>query len=151
MFIIKDIPFSQVSIIKDLWEKNRKYHENISEYFGDIYSDLIFEERINSFSIYDKDHIKISIAENSSNGKLLGYCISTFKEDDGETHSLHVDETARNSGIGKKLMENHVNWLQSNGCKSISITVAVENAKTIEFYKSLGFKSNTLEMKKRNL
>jgi len=32
MLIIKDIPYSMVSIIKDLWEKNRIYHEDISEY-----------------------------------------------------------------------------------------------------------------------
>ncbi len=150
MFIIKDIPFSQVSVIKDLWEKNRKYHEEISEFFGDIYSDLIFEERIQSFSSFDSDKIKISVAENSNNGKILGYCISTFEGAEGETHSLHVDATERNHGIGKKLMERHIMWMQNNGCKAINITVAVENTNTIEFYKTLGFKSNTLQMRLNN-
>lgn len=147
MFIIKDIPFNQVSTIKELWEKNRKYHEDISDYFGNIYSDLVFEERIKSFSSFDSDHLKISVAENTCNGKLLGYCISTFEEAEGETHTLHVDVNERNNGIGKKLMESHINWMQNNGCKSITITVAVENTNTIEFYKTLGFKANTLEMR----
>ncbi|HCX62546.1 GNAT family N-acetyltransferase [Sedimentibacter sp.] len=145
MLIIKDIPFSEVSIIKDLWEKNRKYHENISEYFGFLYTDLVFEERINTFDVYDKKHIKISIAEN--NGKLSGYCISTFEGTNGETHTLHVDVNERNNGIGRKLMDAHINWLKNNGCKSINITVAIENTNTIDFYKSLGFRANTLEMK----
>lgn len=147
MFIIKDIQFSQVSIIENLWENNRKHHENISKNFSSIYSDLVFEERINSFSLFDNDHIKISIAENSSDGKLLGYCISTIEGTQGETHTLHVDVNERNNGIGKKLMDNHIKWMQNSGCKTISITVAVENASTIEFYKTLGFKANTLEMK----
>lgn len=145
MFIIKDITFSQVSLIKDLWEKNRKYHENISEYFGFLYTDLIFEERISSFGMFDNEHIKISIAE--SNGKLSGYCISTFEGTTGETHTLHVDASERGSGIGRKLMEEHISWMKKNGCKDINITVSVENTNTIEFYKTLGFQSNTLEMK----
>lgn len=147
MFTIRDIPFSQISIIKDLWEKNRKYHEDISEHFGDIYSDLIFEERINSFSLFDSGHIKISVAENASKGMLLGYCISTFEETIGETQTLHVDLNERNKGIGKKLMDHHINWMKDNGCKIITITVAVENTNTIEFYKTLGFKADTIKMR----
>lgn len=147
MFVIRDITFNQISVIKELWEKNRKYHENISEHFGRIYSNLVFEERIGSFKFFDSEHIKISIAEDLCDGKILGYCISTFKETQGETHTLHVDVNERNKGIGKRLMKSHIKWMQNNGCTSITITVAVENISTIEFYKALGFKANTLEMR----
>lgn len=147
MVCYKDITFNEVSIIKDLWDKNRKYHENISEYFGNLYSDMIFEERINSFSIFDKEHIKITIAEDSDNGILLGYCISTYEGIKGEPQTLHVLEDARGKGIGKKLMDEHLKWLKCNGCEEITITVSYENNNTIEFYKTLGFKPNTLEMR----
>ncbi|MDF2882157.1 MAG: hypothetical protein K0R54_2714, partial [Clostridiaceae bacterium] len=33
MICCRDIPFSEISKIKGLWERNREYHENISEYF----------------------------------------------------------------------------------------------------------------------
>lgn len=147
MYIIRDIPFNEITIIKELWDKNRKYHENISENFGHLYSNLVFEERINPFSLFDEDHIKVSIAENKNTGELLGYCISTYKGTDGETQSLHVNENARNSGIGKMLMNEHINWMKDNGCKTIILTVASENTNTIEFYKTLGFKANTVEMR----
>lgn len=146
MICYRDIPFSEVSIINELWKKNREYHENISEYFGDLYKDLVFEERLNAFSSFDKEHIKITVAEDSDK-KTLGYSISAFEGNEGCIHSLHVAEKVRGSGIGKKLMNNHISWLQKNGCKNISITVAVENVKIIEFYKSLGFKENTIEMR----
>lgn len=146
MIGLRDIPYCEVSIIKGLWEKNREYHENISEYFGDLYKDLVFEERINPFSAFDEEHIKITVAEDSDN-KIVGYSISTFEGNEGCIHSLHVAEKVRGSGIGKKLMNNHISWLQKNGCKNISITVAVENLNTIEFYKNLGFKGNTMEMR----
>jgi len=147
MVCLRDISFSQVSIIKELWEKNRKYHENLSEFFGDLYSDLVFEERIKPFSSFDKDHIKITLAEDNLSRNILGYCISTFKGIEGETQTLHVAEEIRGSGIGKSLMDSHIKWLQNNGCKDIAITVAFENTNTIEFYKTLGFKANTIEMR----
>jgi ribosomal protein S18 acetylase RimI-like enzyme len=145
MICCRDIPFSEISKIKGLWEKNRQYHENISEYFGDLYRDLVFEERMSPFSSFDKEHIKITTAKDSD--KILGYAISTFEGNEGCIHSLHVAEDVRGLGIGKKLMDAHIDWLQKNGCKDISITVAVENVNTIEFYKNLGFKENTIEMK----
>lgn len=147
MINLLDIPFTQVSLIKELWEKNRIYHRNISQHFSDVYDKIYFEERINSFSIFDEQHLKITVAEDSLSSQIVGYCISTYEETTGETQTLHVDEKHRNSGIGKKLMDSHINWLKNNGCKTINITVAAENFNTIEFYKSLGFKANTLEMR----
>lgn len=44
-------------------------------------------------------------------------------------------------------MNRHMEWLKDNGCKIITITVSYENNNTIEFYKTLGFKPNTLEMR----
>ncbi len=146
MFHYRDIPFSDVSTIKCLWEKNREYHERLSKNFGGMYSNLIFEERINNFGAFDKDHIKITIAENSQDKEILGYCISTFNGVEGETHSLHVYDGVRGCGIGKSLMSSHIEWMKNNGCTNITITVAFENKNTIQFYRSLGFKENTIEM-----
>jgi len=147
MFYYIDIPFNQISIIKDLWEKNREYHEDLSEFFGELYSDMIFKERINSFAKFDEDHIKITLAKNSHDGALVGYCISTFEGIEGCTQTLHVLETSRGTGVGRNLMNDHIKWLKNNGCEIITITVSYENNATIMFYKSLGFRPNTLEMR----
>jgi len=37
--------------------------------------------------------------------------------------------------------------MKNNGCTNITITVAFENENTIEFYRTLGFKENTIEMR----
>lgn len=146
MFYLRDILYSEILIIKNLWEKNRCYHEKLSKNFGDMYSNLVFEDRMKAFKIFDKDHIKITIAENLSNKEILGYCISTFVDVKGETHSLHVCEDSRSLGIGKSLMKNHIQWMKDNGCINITIIVSFENENTIEFYKTLGFKENTIQM-----
>lgn len=147
MLTYRDIPFSQISEVKELWEKNRKYHENTSKYFGDIYSNIVFEDRIKSFGLFENEHIKITIAEKLSDNEILGYCISIIEGNEGQTQSLHVAEKSRGLGIGKGLMKHHIDWMKNKGCKDIIITVAFENTSTIEFYNKLGFKENTVEMR----
>jgi len=147
MVCYRDIPFSEVSIIKEVWERNRKFHEEISIFFKHLYSDCVFEDRINEFNSFDKDHIKITLAEDTDNCRLLGYCISTFEGNQGQPQTLHVIEEARGTGTGKELMNRHIEWLKNNGCESISITVSCDNNNTIEFYKSMGFRPNTMEMR----
>lgn len=147
MFKYMDIPFSQVSVIKDLWERNRKYHEELSEFFGELYLNMVFEERINSFNKFDENHIKITLAKTSNDESLIGYCISTFNGIEGSTQTLHVHENFRGTGVGRNLMNSHIGWLKGNGCEVITITVSYENNNTIMFYESLGFKPNTIEMR----
>lgn len=147
MICYRDIPFGDVAIIKDVWERNRAFHEEISIHFGDLYSELVFEQRIQGFAAFEAERIKITVAEASEGGRVLGCCISTFEGGIGEPHTLHVIKEARGMGIGKELMRRHVAWLKSNGCGVITITVACENSKTIAFYESLGFKPNTLQMR----
>jgi len=147
MVSYRDITFSEVSIIKDVWERNRKFHEEISRFFNFIYSDIVFEDRISGFSIFDKDHIKITLAEEVDSCKLLGYCISTFEGNHGQTQTLHVIEEVRGTGIGRALMNSHLEWLKSNGCDNITITVSYENQTAINFYHTLGFKPNTIQMR----
>jgi ribosomal protein S18 acetylase RimI-like enzyme len=146
MIFYRDIQYSQISVVKDLWEKNRIYHEKLSKYFGDTYTNLIFEDRIKHFSNFDCNHMKITIAEDSEK-LILGYCISTIDGIAAETHSLHVAEEARGLGIGKNLMNNHIEWMKNNNCTNIIIKVEYENSNTINFYNGLGFKENIIEMR----
>ena len=59
---------------------------------------------------------------------------------------MHVNETNRGSGIGKKLVSKHIEWMKEKNCKEIGVTVSQENEHTIGFYKKLGFYPNTLYM-----
>jgi ribosomal protein S18 acetylase RimI-like enzyme len=144
MIEIFDIPFDKVEVVKNLWEKNRQYHEDSSEYFSEVYSSICFDERIKGFRAFNKDTLKITVAKDS--GEYIGYCISTIVKGKGELESLHVDESKRGIGIGKKLVVAHLEWMKENNCKVIGVTVSQENESTINFYKKLGFYPNTLYM-----
>lgn len=144
MIEILDIPFDKIEVIKNLWEKNRKYHEDSSEYFSEEYSYIYFEERMERFREFSKESLKITVAKD--NDDYIGYCISTIVEGKGEVESLHVDEFKRGIGIGKKLVSVHLEWMKESNCKVIGVTVSQENESTINFYKKLGFYPNTIYM-----
>ena len=144
MIEVFDILFDEVEVIKNLWERNRQYHEDSSEYFSEAYRSICFDERIKVFREFDKDTLKITVAKDK--GEYIGYCMSTIVEGKGELESLHVDESKRGLGIGKELVAKHLEWMKENNCKVIGVTVSQENESTINFYKKLGFYPNTLYM-----
>lgn len=143
----KDITFNEVSIIKELWERNRKYHEKISKDFGFLYSDIIFEDRISGFKSFNEENIKITIAIDDRDSKVIGYCISTYEQAKGEIQTIHVLEDCRGAGVGKHLINLHISWLKLKKCSSIILSVDCNNSNTIEFYKSIGFAENVIEMR----
>lgn len=144
MIEIFDVSFDKIEVIRNLWEKNRQYHEDHSEYFSESYRSICFDERIKGLRAVDKDTLKITVAKD--HGEYIGYCISTIFEGKGELESLHVDESKRGIGIGKELVGAHLEWMKKNNCKAIGVTVSQENESTINFYKKLGFYPNTLYM-----
>lgn len=141
---IFDISYDDIKVIKNLWEKNRQYHENTSEYFKESYRLINFDDRIKAFEAFNKEQMKITVVKN--NDKYIGYCISTIIDGKGELQSLHVDEVNRGSGIGKKLVSDHIKWMKEKNCREIGVNVSQENESTIGFYKRLGFYPNTLYM-----
>lgn len=147
MIQIIDISYEEIEAIRDLWEKNRQYHEKSSEYFKDLYRSINFDQRTEAFSRLNEDTIKITVAKNEN--EYIGYCISTIIDNKGEVESVHVDETKRGQGIGKKLVTKHIEWMREKNCKVIGVTVSQENDSTIWFYKKLGFYPNTLYMQQK--
>lgn len=145
--IYKDVEFKDIVVIKDLWEKNRIYHERTSKYFSSDYSNLIFEERMAFLQELNPKNLKITVAFNDE--KPVGYCISIKSETELEAEmlSLHVDKNYRGKGIGKELSNNHMNWFKANNCETVNVIVSQENSNTINFYRNVGFLPNTLHMK----
>lgn len=129
-----------LDFVQPLWEKLKKHHEKNSSYFSDSINVLTFQVRKNKF-IKDKTlKVKIDLIKESKNGLYIGYCISTINEDlAGEIDSLYVDKEYRKYGLGDKLMNSALEWLDSNQVKTKIIGVAEGNENVLEFYKKYGF------------
>lgn len=147
MIKILDIDYDEIKIIRNLWEKNRLYHVNISDYFKEAYDSISFDERMKVFSVFNKDKIKITVAKN--NNQYIGYGISTIVDETGEIQSLHVQDSNRGNGIGTQLASEHIEWMKKMECKVIGVNVSQENDFAIAFYRKLGFYPNTLYMQQK--
>ncbi|WP_282125763.1 GNAT family N-acetyltransferase [Marinifilum flexuosum] len=138
-----DIKPQEISLIKEVWICNKEFHEEIDENFTSQYASLDFETRMNAI-VQSGKNLKISIAKKKN--CICAYCISSIENHKGEIESLHVLESERGNGIGKKLTQMHLNWLKSNHCEEIGLYVASCNEKTIDFYKELGLLPNLTYM-----
>ena len=140
-----EIKKENINLIKDLWEKNRIFHQNKTNNFSYQYSNLNFDERMNNiFDSKDINHYKITGIISQNN--IIGYCLSIIQKNSGELCTLFIDEKYRNRGLGHILIEKQLEWFKNNECNSISVNVLIENKDTIKFYESLGFKQNIINM-----
>jgi len=72
-------------------------------------------------------------------GEIVGYAISRFKEDLGEFISLAVKPKFRRKGIGANLTKFLIEHFQKKNIKKVFLHVRARNKKAVSFYKNLGF------------
>lgn len=144
MYKTFDIDYDNITHIKDLWEKNRIYHEVNSEHFKELYRSICFKDLTEGLIDIPEEKLKITVTQKDNS--YIGYCISVIADNAGEVKSLHVDRDFRGKGIGRKLVNEHLQWLKGKKCRSVGVKVSHENDPTISFYRSLGFFPNTLHM-----
>ena len=122
-FTLLDIQKADIYLIKQLWEENRVFHEQISRYFSYEYSDLIFEERMREILAERRDDdLKITIAKDLP-GETVGYGLSVIRDNIGEVCTLFVRKGYRSLGLGKNIMKRHMGWLREKGCHEIVVYV----------------------------
>jgi len=57
----------------------------------------------------------------------LAYDVNSIMDEKGPVNSLYVDQPYRNEGIGNKLMESWLNWMEINGVSDFEILVSYGN------------------------
>ena len=77
MVTYKEILPNEVSIIKELWIKNRDYHAAMEPHFKSQYLNLSFEARMQSLFASKQKQYKITLA--AQNDTVVGYCISEYE------------------------------------------------------------------------
>ena len=69
--------------------------------------------------------------------------------DDGisQVFSIHVDPSRWGGGIGKRLLDHALGFLQSCGCKEATLWVVAGNRRARQFYEALGWHPDGLQRK----
>ena len=137
---IVKISYEDIDSIKPLWEKLNTLHFNLSPNFKSRFKSNTWEKRKNK--LFDKSHqMLIEYAVDHEN-RVVGYCISTIDKTDnsmGEIDSIFIEKEYRGLGIGKELMNNAINWLNSNKIETQRILVGAGNEGVLKYYQEFDF------------
>lgn len=141
--VIEVLEKEQIDTIKPLWEALNKHHESQSVHFKQRFQQFSFETR--KGALLSKEKFYILTARDK--GKLIGYCISSKTDKEGEVESLYVEPNYRKSGIGKQFIRDSIKWLEHQNVDEIILKVAAGNEQVVDFYRTFGFEISTLKLK----
>ncbi|MDY6880922.1 MAG: GNAT family N-acetyltransferase [Thermodesulfobacteriota bacterium] len=133
---IVEIPKDRIDEIEPLWRELNSHHHERSENFKGHFSSFTFEERCKKLLEMEK----LAIFAAKENSELVGYCIASWNNGDGEIDSLYVMPQLRGASLGMLLTESAMSWLTGLNCHQISVCVAEGNEEAIPFYEKFGFK-----------
>jgi ribosomal protein S18 acetylase RimI-like enzyme len=153
--VYKTIESEEIDKIRFLWEKLREHHLNNSNYFKEKYREQTFQMRKAGLLKKIKDgKLRIDIAENTKDGILVAYCVSSVNIDDinkeGEIDSIYVEENFRKSGIATNLVESALSWFKNENVSVTRISVAEGNEQAFAFYEKFGFYHLMSVLQQRN-
>ncbi|MBS5938116.1 N-acetyltransferase [Clostridium sp.] len=138
-----------IDLVKPLWEKLNKHHEVNSIYFSDKYKNNTFEKRKVKFLSDKTSKVKVDLIRDIEKDIYVGYCVSTVDLDlVGEIDSLFIEKEYRKYGLGDKLMQRAIEWLDDNKVKSKILGVVEGNENVLEFYKRHGFYKRTIVLER---
>ncbi|MFL2660590.1 MAG: GNAT family N-acetyltransferase [Alphaproteobacteria bacterium] len=103
---------------------NKDFGENIWK--TDELYDLITNKKLHGFI-------------NSSNERIIAFCIFKKIDDFIEIYSIFVHPLNRKEGIGKKIINHCIEYCTYNDLKKIILDVNVTNLIAINLYKKSGF------------
>ncbi len=108
-------------------------------------------KEIYKMKLNDKNSYYIVAIENN---KIIGVLTSELQiklhraKKQSFIEDLIVDESYRNRGIGKALLQNAVDYAKNNDCEVIELTSYINNEKSHKFYQNNGFNKNSYKFKK---
>ncbi|AHV98790.1 GNAT family N-acetyltransferase [Paenibacillus sabinae] len=138
-------------LVQPLWERLRDRHASLPTHFSEQISKNTFEERSRDLLNKSKQgKLKIILARDAVEKRLLGYCISSINEmKQGEIDSIFIIDDFRGMGIGNALMKRTLDWFEINGIHNICLSVLFGNEQALKFYEKYGFYPRTYLLKNR--
>jgi len=139
-YSIKRLDINEIDLIQPLWEQLNLLHSDLSLNFKHRFHNMNWEKR--KTKLMDKSaEILIDVVVDGEN-RAIGYCVSTIDKENpnvGEIDSIYIDESCRESGLGKQLINNAIGWLIEKETTEQQLLVGIGNEKVLEFYKQFHF------------
>lgn len=141
--MIETITADQLDLIAPLWRRLNALHQELDRVCGEPCRKTTWEQR--RLELRGKALGRSLVQIVRAGGEIAGYCFSSIDgENRGEIDSLFVSPEYRGKGVGKQLVENGLNWLETSGNGDIQLWVHPGNVNAIAFYWRLGFATGSM-------
>ncbi|MCG7845274.1 MAG: GNAT family N-acetyltransferase [Methanomassiliicoccales archaeon] len=130
-----------LELIEPLWLQLRQMHRARSTYFRDALGSKSFHQRKDELlEISSKGLLRVELAKDE-HGTIVAYCVASIDDElTGEVDSLFVTAAHRGRGIGTRLIEGAMRWMDGLGVRRRVLTAIVGNESIHEFYARFGFR-----------
>jgi ribosomal protein S18 acetylase RimI-like enzyme len=127
--------------IAPLWKKLTLQHAGFSPFFAEEFRNRTFKDRKQELlSKTYRNRLHVILARSKGNNRIVGYAVGTVdRRKTAELDSLFVEKQFRNRGIGSRLVQRMVDWLNRQHPAVVTVNVAVGNEATFDFYRRFGF------------
>lgn len=150
MILYYETDETDLDYVKELWETFKHIHQLKSRYFFQDYENIGFDNRKEQLLKKSENGIlRVDLAVDSINEKVVGYCISSISNEIGEIDSLYVEEKFNSMGIDDNLIKRALTWMDAKDVENRKIQLYAGNDDTIQFYSHYGFHPIHIIMKQK--
>ncbi len=138
--------------IEPLWIQLRGYHVALSANFGSQMAAATFDQRKQGLlTKSDGGGMHVALAGSPGSSDLVGYCVTLFdRQKTGEIESIYVHDSVRGKGIGERLIDIAMRWLDEHRISKRVVIAAFENQRVMHLYERFGFKPRLIQMEWHN-
>ena len=130
-----------LDLIEPLWLQLRQMHQTRSTYFKETLGARTFQDHREELLEKAAEGLMRVELVRDMEGRLVAYCVSTIDPHmTGEVDSIFVAIGFRGLGIGTRLMEGSMSWMDGLGVRRKVIGVIVGNESVYGYYARFGFK-----------
>ena len=127
-----------------LWERLARHHASVSPSFAVRHAEIGFAQRKEGLLCRaEAGALCADLVRLPTAGEDVGYCVTTVLAGRGEVESLFLDEALRGRGLGSRLVERALAWLDELGVERCIVGVAVGNEAAFPLYERFGFRPRT--------
>lgn len=144
----RSIGIDQVDLIQPFWEKLKSHHVAIAGRFASDLENYYFPQRkAGLVEKSEKGEVHIDVVTLVGSGECVAYFIASITHDKfGELDSAYVEEEWQGQGIGTRLMERALAWLDEKGAVEKKLVILDANKRVVSLYKRFGFYPKTTTM-----
>jgi ribosomal protein S18 acetylase RimI-like enzyme len=129
--------------IQPLWAELRLHHAYIAGPWKQEFLDSDFDKRKANLITKGTRGLLVLLAIDGD--QPVGYCVSTIDPTGrGEIDSLFVTASHRRRALGRRLVQQSMDWLTRHAAKTIVVSVLAGNDDATKLYASFGFQLRTI-------